>query len=240
MIALASTPALAGALGRDLLPEVERSRGLVVTDVYLTTTSLREQIVAGAVPDVLIGLDPALRELAAVGLLGATTRRPVATCGVGIAVAAHVDAKAPDTVEELVSLLTRASSVAYSRFGASGLHVARLLSELGIAEQFVPQATILERGFAAQPLADGRAEVALQLAPELLMVEGTKVLGMLPGAAQQEFAISLVLPQGGHLGAAEVADLLLTSVADDTYRRWGLVPVGHRSVDVGVGPMPGR
>lgn len=199
---------------------------------YLTTTALQERMVAGPAPDLLVGLDPALRGLAVEGLVTASTMRPLATCGVGIALAAHVNADAPTTVDELVDLLTGVSSVAYSRSGASGLHVARMLEQLSIAQTVIPRATVIDRGFAAEALLDGRAEVALQLTPELLMVEGTAVIGPLPAPVQLNVRISMVPPRPELPAAAQVAAALMSERADQAYRRWGLTPLDHESVSL--------
>lgn len=229
-VELLSTPALAGALGRELVPEMARARGIDVAAVYLTTTALQERMAAGPAPDLLVGLDPALDGLAASGLVTATTKIPLATCGVGIALAPHVEVPAPTTLEELIDLLTSVSSVAYSRFGASGLHVARMLERLGIAQQVVPRATVIDEGFAAAAPLDGRAEVALQLAPELLMVDGTRLIGPLPAPVQKEVIISMLSPSPERPAAVEVAAALVTAQADAVYVRWGLTPLEHRAV----------
>ncbi len=87
-------------------------------------------------------------------------------------------------------LLLSVPSLCYSRSGASGLHFARVLRDLGIADAVNAKATIIPSGFTAETLLDGRCVLAIQQISELLVVPGIEVVGPLPDPIQETLTFS--------------------------------------------------
>ncbi|MDX2203509.1 MAG: substrate-binding domain-containing protein [Hyphomicrobiaceae bacterium] len=158
--------------------------------VYAPTALLTERIRGGARGDVAILTAAGIAALAAEGVLDGTSRRDVAVSAVGVAVRAgapHPDLSTPEAVRRL---LREVPSLCYSRAGASGLHFARVIARLGIAEEVNAKATIVPSGFTAEAVADGRCAIAIQQVSELLVVPGIEVAGPLPDAIQETLTFS--------------------------------------------------
>src|SRR5204863_165604 len=66
----------------------------------------------------------------------------------------------------------------------SGIYVAKLFQQLGIASQMQPKSVLVRGGLAAERVARGEAEIALQQASELRLVPSVKFAGMLPAEVQ--------------------------------------------------------
>ena len=187
--------ALRGAVQQSLLPAFTTATGIPVDAQYATTSALVQQIDVGARPDVVIGITAALQKLAAADVLDGASLAPVAKAGIGLAVAPVVPVPDLSTVEDLVSALTGARSVAYSRNGPSGVYLAALLPQLGIADEVNERATVVDTGFTALALVDGRADLAVQQLSELKYVPGARIAGPFPAAVQHytEFSAAVAV-----------------------------------------------
>ncbi|WP_157248994.1 substrate-binding domain-containing protein [Nonomuraea typhae] len=216
---LFSTLAVKKAFDDGLLAEFTRRTGIVVEGVYDPTTQLEARIAAGERPDVMIAITPAF---AGLDVLDLSTQVPIAKTGVGLAV--PPDAALPDisTVDALVKVLLAARSVAYSRTGASGIYFARLIKELGIAEEVDARATVIEKGFIAHAVVDGRADVAIQQLSELRFVPEARIAGPLPAEVQHYSEFSAVAARAGDEEAAAFIRFLTSDAARDAYARTGL------------------
>ncbi|THV34675.1 molybdate ABC transporter substrate-binding protein [Glycomyces buryatensis] len=220
-IRLFSTLAVRLALDAGVIDDFTRAGGVEVETVFDPTNVLLQRIAAGDRPDVMIGVRSQLDGLANDGVLDASSLVDIARVGVGLA-AEPGSGELPDisTVDELKSALLGARSVAYSRTGASGVYFASLIAALGIREEIDARATVIEKGFTAEAVLDGRADLAVQQLSELRFVPQARLVGPLPEAAQhytvfaaaagsdakdREAADSLV----AHLGAAKSVERYL-------------------------------
>ncbi|MEJ3655584.1 substrate-binding domain-containing protein [Actinomycetes bacterium KLBMP 9759] len=220
MINLFSTLAVQAALASEILPAFETRHGVAVEATFDPTTVLMRRIAEGARPDVVIATVEALGSSSHV-VAGSVT--PIASTGVGVAVAPGAARPPIRTVDELVAALLAARSVAYSRSGASGIYFAGLIERLGIAERVNARATVVEKGFTALAVVDGRADLAVQQVSELRFVEAVDVLGPLPEAVQHHtrFAAAVGSTSTAPL-AAELVEHLAAAAA--AYARAGLDP----------------
>ena len=126
-----------------------------------------------------------------------------------MAVGVRKGARKPDlgSVDALKRALLEAQAIAYSKEGWSGVYAAKLVERLGLTQALAAK-TVLETrpGGAAFNLAEGRAELALTIAAEIVPVAGAELAGPLPGEAALwvEFAAG-VAP---HADAAAVRSLV--------------------------------
>lgn len=219
--------ALRGAVEETLLPAFTRATGTAVDARYATTSVLVRELDAGARPDVVLGITAALAEPAAAGVLDAASLVPVAKAGIGVAVAPGVPVPDLSTVEALAVALTGARSVAYSRNGPSGVYLAGLLPKLGIADQVNGRATVIDTGFTALALVDGRADLAVQQLSELRYVPGARIAGPFPAAVQHytEFSAAISASARNTADAAGLLAFLTAAEARDAYSAAGLEPV---------------
>jgi molybdate transport system substrate-binding protein len=225
---LFSALAVKKALDDVLLDAFSKETDVVVDGVYEPTNVLLRLIEDGARPDVMVGVTSALVLLGDQGILDAATIRPVATVGIGIATAPDADAPDIGTVDALVRALTSARSVAYSRTGASGVYFAELLDRLGIADEVNSRATVLEKGFTALAIVDGRADLAVQQLSELLFVPAVRIVGPLPDDVQHRTEFSAALATGAGGDADALLRFLTGEWARTAYQDAGLeVPTGR-------------
>ncbi|WHT22844.1 substrate-binding domain-containing protein [Crossiella sp. CA-258035] len=191
---------------------------------YDPTTVLVNRITEGARPEVLIAISAAFPALAELGAIDPASPQALARSGIGIAVPADADLPDLSTVDDLRAALTSARSVAYSRTGASGIHFANLIEELGIAEQVNARATVLPKGFTAETLLDGRADLAVQQLSELAFVPQARIAGPLPDAVQQYSELSIALGVAASPQARELLDFLTGPEAVAAFAEAGLLP----------------
>ena len=80
-----------------------------------------------------------------------------------------------------------AKAVAYTdptSGGASGIHFAKVLERLGIANEVNAKAKLGRGVPAGSFVVKGEADIAVQQVPELLAVQGIEIVGPLPGDLQ--------------------------------------------------------
>jgi molybdate transport system substrate-binding protein len=168
----------------------EGQTGHTVKVTYGTVGDLVGKIQAGQRVDVIILTPAALTGLEGQGLVRPGTQANVGS--VGAAVAVRVDAAAPDVSapEALRAALLSARRVIFAdpTKASSGIHFARVIERLGIAEAVKAKAHIVQTGIIAmQDLARDTGPglvIAITQATEILPNPGVKLVGPLPGDLQ--------------------------------------------------------
>ncbi len=177
-----STIAL-GEAWHDLQPRFEAT-GHKLTLVLGTSGGINKRVADGEPGDVIVSTSGGIEGLAKAGKVTAATSVPVARSQVGLAVlrgAARPDISTPEALKQT---LLAAKAVAYSDpagGGASGIHFAKVLDRLRIAQQVNARARLGRAVPNAAAVVNGEADIAVQQIPELLAVPGVEVLGPLPG-----------------------------------------------------------
>src|SRR5205823_13012054 len=80
-----------------------------------------------------------------------------------------------------------AKSVAYidpASGGSSGIYVAKLLDQLGIAAEIRPKAKLKQGGYVADLIASGEAELGIHQISEIVPVKEVTLVGPLPAEIQ--------------------------------------------------------
>jgi molybdate transport system substrate-binding protein len=175
----------------ELLPQFERASGNKVDVSYDPAKLMMERIQRGEAADLLIIGGSGVQELEKSGKIAAGTRRVVSSCGVGIAVKAGAPRPDIGSVDNLKRALLAAKSVAYTEHGASGIYFSGLIERLGIATEIIAKAARQAGGLVGEIVAAGRAELAVQQIPELMVVKGVDVVGPLPKEIQQTTVSSI-------------------------------------------------
>lgn len=222
-ITLFSTLAVQAALETAILPPYVANSPYRIQTTYAPTAVLLDQVAAGARPDVLIATTIGINDLSMNSIVDSSTAVPIAVAGVGIAVQQGADAPDISTVVALVNTLTAARSVAYSQTGASGRYFAGLLTRLGISDIVGDRATVIQQGFVASAVVDGRADLAVQQLSELMLIDGVTVVGPLPDEVQHYTEFSVARSSAvQHPAAAGLLSALTTPAAQQAYRATGL------------------
>ncbi len=228
-IKLMSTPALETAI-HELGPRFERSTGHKLSIIFAPSGAVVKRIQAGETADVVITTVQGCESLVKEGKASAGSVTIVARSGIGLAV--KKGAAKPDisSAEALKTALLAAKSITYSRpdeGGASGIHFAKVLDRLGIADAMKAKTVFLAKsGPVAILVANGDVEIAVQQLPELISVAGIDIIGPLPGDLQLNNVMATALMTGSGSTAASKAfvDFLHTPEAIGVIRAKGMDP----------------
>ena len=196
-IRLLSASALHPAIDA-LIPDYEKSSGHKVTVGYGTAGAVADRVQKGEAADIVISAGPVIDQLQAQGKVVADSRVTIAKVGVGVFVrkgAAKPDISSADAFKR--SMLA-ARSIAYpdpAGGGASGIYVASLLEQLGIAVEMKPKTKLFpptEVLYAS--VASGEVEIGFNQVSEILAQPTVELAGPLPPAIQNytEFIAGIV------------------------------------------------
>jgi molybdate transport system substrate-binding protein len=204
--------------------EFENEAGCRLDIRYESSNALMQRIAAGEHADLAILTDTALERLAHEGKTDG--RVDLVRSRVGIAVRAGSTRPDIGTVDALVSALRAARSIAYTRTGASGIHFARVLARLGIADEINAKARVQD-GFTAELAARGEVELAVQQLSELAAVAGVDIVGPIPTELQQvtTFSAAVFADAAYPVRARAMIQFIAAPRHADAMRACGLEPV---------------
>jgi molybdate transport system substrate-binding protein len=224
-IKLFCSNSLRGAL-TDLIPLFERSSGHHVELSYDPAKVMMERIGRGETADAVIIGGDAIEQLVQQGKLTAASRRPFASCGIGVAVRAGSARPDIGSVDAFKRALLAAKSIAWTQQGASGIYFSGLIERLGIAKEIRAKAAQQPGGLIAEQLVDGRADLAIQQIPELMAVPGAELVGPLPAEIQQVTASSAGIFTGSRNAkpAEELLSFLTSPSSKAVLKAKGLEP----------------
>ena len=210
----------------ELAPAFERAHGHKISASYDPAQRMLKRIAAGETADLAISIASAIDQLANQGLIAAGSHRTLARFGVGIAVRAGAPKPDIGSVEAFKRALLDAQSVAYTVEGASGIHFAKLIERLGIAEPVNAKARRRPGGLIGELVASGEAELAVQQIPELMAVPGIELVGALPQALQNESVLAAGIFAASKMPEAAQAliDFLATPASARVFKAKGFEP----------------
>jgi len=196
----------------EIQPIYEKHTGNKLDLTFLTTNLLKDKIDQGAAFDVAILLPPVIDPLIQAGKLG-PHMVPLAKSGLGIATKAGMPAPDLSTPDAFKAALLAAKAVSYTTTGQSGLYFAKLLDQWGITDQIKAKAITIATGSTASYVANGQADIAIQLIPELKAVPGVQVVPF-PEAVQNYLKFQGgISPASKHKKAASAFLKFLSSPA---------------------------
>jgi len=199
--------AIAPAL-KALGPEFERATGHTLHVEYGILGELKKRIDGGENFDVAIVPAKLLDGAAKQGKVEAASR--IGLARVGMAVAVRAGAPRPDigSADAFKRALLGASHIAYPPEGAIGVHLTRVLAQLGIAEQMKPK-TLAQKTVqtVAPTVAAGQAELGFAPSTVFAGAGGIEVVGPFPPELQETLQLSAGV--GTSSGAPEAARALI-------------------------------
>jgi molybdate transport system substrate-binding protein len=181
-------------------PKFARRTNHTLATQFGTIGVILQRIAAGQNADVVILPPVGTNHLLENGKAIANTDVVVAHSGIGVAI--RKDATKPDisTPEMFRQALLDAKSVTYldpSAGGTTGPHFLKVIERLGIADNVKAKAVLHRDGReAAQLVADGKAEIGINLAQELLSNPKIQVIGPLPGDLQLRLSFAAIVLSG--------------------------------------------
>lgn len=213
-----------------LLPTFTQATGIRPTVEWNTAPALVKRLQAGETADLVIlnraTMDTVQRE----GRILEGSEVTLASSPASIAVRAGAPRPDISTAEALKRTLLAARAVSYSNptaGGASGIHFAQVIEQMGIADavnaknRFPPAG-----GLTAEFLPSGEVELAIQQTPELKQVAGIDIVGPLPAPYQlvTVFVAGIEKASGKAKEAKAFLDFLRTPPAAAVFRDKGLDP----------------
>jgi molybdate transport system substrate-binding protein len=182
-VTVLTSVALTSALD-ELAPQFERATGNKLKIGYSLIADIKKRVLAGETADVVMLSRPAMEDLQKQDKFAPGGIADVA--GTPVALAVRAGAAMPDisSAEALKRSLLAAKSIVYAdpaRGGASGVHFAHVIDQLGIADQLKSKTILVPGAQAAEVVAKGEAEIGVAQASEIVPVSGAQLLGPLPG-----------------------------------------------------------
>lgn len=224
-LAAAEVSTLAGAAVQGPLLEMakafQQQTGHEVKVEFDTTPNIVKRLGAGTVSaDVIIATRQAVDQAIEEGRAVATTRTSVGRIGIGVAVskgAAKPDISTPDALK---AAILKADAVITSQ-GTSGAYVAKMLADLGVAEQIKAKTVQVAGGGAVmERLGKSKNEIGFTMLSEVIYGEahdGGTLVGPLPRMIQNLTGYDAVVTTNAK--SAEEARLFLRTLASPAGRK---------------------
>jgi len=175
---------------RDLAAGFQSATGHKVNAVF--AANVMAKVDEGGPADIVALNPPVIDGLIKSGkVVGA--RVDFARAGIGVAVKAGAPKLDLGSVDAFKRAMLNAKSIGYSTAG-SGLMVAQIMKNLGLTETLAARTKFLDGFPAAEAVARGEVEIALQQINVILPVKGAELGGVLPPELQMynEFAAGVL------------------------------------------------
>ena len=218
----------------ELGPKFERATGHRLTTIFDAGGVIIKRIEAGEAADLVMIPRPGLEQLRQLGKVVADSEADLASSIAGVAVRHGMSKPDISSPEAFKRALLDAKSIARpdpALGGASGVHIAKVLERLGIADEVKAKSIIVSRpgearGMPGYVVADGRADIALHQIQELLAVPGIDIVGPFPKDLQETFMFAAGVVVGARQGHAAQAliNFLRTPDARAAIKAKGMEP----------------
>lgn len=213
-------------------PQFEQASGYKLDFTFDGVAPLRERLASGERADVILLPAPMMVAMDQAGALHPNSRVALARVGIGVVVrrgAVLPDVSSSDAVRKA---LLAARSIAYSdpKLAPSGIHLERVLGQLGIFEAVRPKTTLrtpFDGG--VELIAKGEVEIGMYLVSEIRMVEGVTLVGLLPPDLQSYlvFAGAVAADSVSPGPALAFLEFLSEPAGRDHWSAAGFEPVGN-------------
>jgi molybdate transport system substrate-binding protein len=216
----------------DLGPKFERGTRHKLAISFATGGATVKCVQGGDAADVVITLRQGIDTLAKEGKAAAGSVTALARAGIFVAVRKGTpkpDVSSPDALKRT---LLAAKSISYldpASGGASGIHFAKVLDRLGIANEMKSKTVFPNPKAPAEVgvvVANGEAEIGVYIIQELMPVAGIEIAGPLPGDLQDTIVFAAAIMTGAKDAAAAKAlvDFLCTPASAEVIKAKGLEP----------------
>lgn len=188
-----------------------------------------KRVQAGEHFDVVFLASEAIDKLVASGHLISASKVNMADSGVALAVRAGACQPDISSGEAVRAVVLGARSISYST-GPSGVALAKLFAQWGIAEELKPRIVTAPPGVPVGSLvAKGEVELGFQQLSELIHLDGITVLGNLPADIQITTTFSAAISkESEYITEAQTLLTFLTSgQAAKAIRRQGMESASH-------------
>jgi molybdate transport system substrate-binding protein len=198
-IRLLSAAAMQTVFGM-ITDEFERTSGHRLVFAYTTMGAITQRVLAGESADLIVGATQSLDRLAQEGRIDPASRVTIARVGIGAVVPAGTAKPPIGSADELCRALLAANTVVYAfpaGGGAAGVHIARVIERLGIAEQLKAKTRFGQGGDVTEvTLAQGPGAFGMTQISEIVHKPGADYVGPFPPELQNYTGVTIGTPAG--------------------------------------------
>jgi molybdate transport system substrate-binding protein len=197
----------------DLGPKFERASGHKLAISFATGGATVKRVQGGEAADVVITLRQGIDTLVKDCKAPADNVTALARSGIVVIVrkgAPKPDVSSPDTQKRALLAAKSLSYVDPASGGASGIHFAKVLERLGIANEMRSKTVFPNPKTPAAVgvvVANGEAEIGVHIVQEVIPVAGIEIVGPLPGDLQDTIIFAAAIMGGTE--SAEAAKALV-------------------------------
>jgi molybdate transport system substrate-binding protein len=190
----------------EVVPEFERSSGHRLLIDYDTMGRIDRRVAAGESPDFVIGSGQSVAALVERLRIEPSSQLILARTGVGLAVPAGAPLPPIKSVEDFKRALLDAKRVVYARpegGGAAGIHVAKVIGDLGLNDAVAAKTRFGAGGDVAELVAAaGPGTLGLTQISEIVGKSYVQYVGPLPDSLQNYTVFAAGRPVGKESSAA--------------------------------------
>lgn len=214
----------------DLGPKFERATGHRLAVAFATVGVIVKRIQGGETADVIVVPRQGIDRLVKDGTANAGSLTVLARSGIGVVVrkgAPKPDISTPEALKRTLLAATSITCLDPAAGGLSGVHFAKVLDQLGIANEMKPKLIFHPNAKAAGALvAGGKAEIGVNLIQELIPLPGIDLVGPLPGNLQltTTFAATIMTGAKDAVASKALIDFLRTPEAAAVIKAKGMEP----------------
>ena len=217
----------------ELRPSYQRISGNTVKTAYGSSMggasdSIPSRMARGEPVDVVILARPALDALVAQGKVVPGSQVDLVHSLIGFSVKKGAPKPDISTVEALKRTLLAAPSIAYSASASGTYYETELLKNLGIEAEVKPKSKRILSERVGAIVARGEAALGMQQVSELLPIEGTDFVGVLPPEVQRMtvFSAGIATTAREPEAARQMIRYFTSAEAAPVIRKSGLEPAG--------------
>ena len=210
----------------EMLPKFEKDTGNKVLTLWLPTVEIMERVRANEAVDLLVISGTNIDQLIQAGKVAPGSRVDYVKSGIGVGIRKGTPRPDLSSGESLKKALLSSRAIAYST-GPSGVYIAKLFEQMGIADQIKNKLKVVQGVPAGEVVMRGDADIGLQQIPEILSVPGIEYVGPLPADVQYVTTFSFGIPVGANnvQVAKDWIDFLKLPSGIPSIKRYGLDPI---------------
>jgi molybdate transport system substrate-binding protein len=214
-----------------LAPRFKTETGCEIAGTFGAVGAMRDKLIAGASPDLVILTSALIAELMASGHVAAGTARDIGVARTAVAVRAGDPVPAAGEERGLRAAVLAADEVHFPdpKLATAGIHFAKVLAALGFADDDVRLRTHPNGMTAMRALAQSSAKrpIGCTQITEILATPGVTLVGPLPKAFELATVYTIGICTAGRLPneARRLAALLTGEETRDVRQRAGFEPL---------------
>lgn len=207
---------------KKLAEEYRHMTGNRVTFTAGTVGQIQERLKNREAADVIVVSKPAMEQLQKTGEIRPNASAVLGRIGIGVGIKEGSSIPDLSTAEKFKSAMLNARSITYmdpAAGASSGIATAKILKNLGIADEMAKKTRLTEAGYSAERVASGEVEYAIQNISEILPVKGVRLAGALPEPLQV-YTIYSAGVASNSVNPKEAMDLIRFLIRKESAQAW--------------------